>query len=50
MIYSILSTSDAGILQGLLFRDIGKAITKGLSNTIKGIEPEASPLEMVIKA
>lgn len=46
----LTAVQDAGILQGLLFRDIGKAITKGLSNTIKGIEPEASPLEMVIKA
>ena len=40
----------AGILQGLLFQDISTSINVGLAQTIRGIPPTETPLEIVIKA
>ena len=44
------AVQKAGILQGILFEDISSAINVGLQQTLNGIEPEPTPLEMVIKA
>lgn len=40
----------AGILQGLLFQDMSTSINVGLAQTIRGVPPTQTPLEMVIKA
>lgn len=40
----------SGVLQGMLFEDVSKSLTIGLSQTLKGIEPKETPLEQVIRA
>lgn len=40
----------SGILQGLLFQDISTSINIGLAQTIRGVKPTQTPLEMVVKA
>lgn len=44
------AVQKAGILQGILFEDISSAINVGLQQTLNGVKPEDTPLEMVIKA
>lgn len=44
------AVQKAGILQGILFEDISAAINVGLQQTLNGVAPESTPLEMVIKA
>lgn len=44
------AVQDAGILQGMLFRDVSKSIKTGLVSTINGKEPVKTPLEDIIKA
>lgn len=41
---------QAGVLQGILFQDMGKAISTGLSQTLNGIKAQDTPLEKIVKA
>ena len=44
------AVQEAGVLQGVLFQDVNRSLGVGLSQTLDGKKPEATPLEMVIKA
>ena len=44
------AVQQAGVLQGVLFQDISKAMNVGLSQTLNGKQPTATPLETIIKA
>ena len=44
------SVQRSGVLQGIIFEDVSKALTIGLSQTLNGIEPKDTPLEQVIRA
>lgn len=40
----------SGVLQGILFEDISKALNVGLSQSLNGVEPVPTPLEKIIRA
>jgi hypothetical protein len=44
------AVQEAGILQGILFEDIGASINKGLSMTLNNIPTTSTPLEKIIRA
>ena len=44
------AVQEAGVLQGVLFQDVNRSLGVGLSASLDGKKPEATPLEMVIKA
>lgn len=52
--YTKLPFKDAvqlsGVLQGMLFQDVSKSMTRGLAMTLNGIKEEETPLEKIIKA
>ena len=41
---------QAGVLQGILFQDMGKAISTGLHQTLTGVKSQDTPLEKIVKA
>ena len=44
------AVQEAGALQGLLFQDTSGSIKTALAKTLDGIEPDATPLETIIRA
>jgi hypothetical protein len=44
------AVQKSGILQGMMFEDLGMSIQTGLQQTIRGIDPTPTPLESIIKA
>jgi len=44
------AVQKAGVLQAILFQDIGTGMNTGLAQTLNGIEPTATPLERIIRA
>lgn len=44
------AVQQAGVLQGILFQDISKAMNVGLSQTLNGKKPTTTPLETIIKS
>lgn len=44
------AVQKSGALQGILFQDLSASANYGLAETLRGIKPEPTPLEYVIKA
>lgn len=44
------AVQDAGVLQGIVFQDVAKSLSVGLSATLNGRKPTTTPLETIIKA
>lgn len=44
------AVQQAGVLQGILFQDVSRAMNVGLAQTLNGKKPTTTPLEAIIKA
>lgn len=44
------AVQQAGVLQGVLFQDVSRAMNVGLAQTLNGKKPTTTPLEAIIKA